>query len=258
MLARRGRWRYLTVRGLRGQALANGLAATALLSLAIGLGVALWQVDAARQQRDAAIRAAQTSTAVARFLSRIVARTDADASEGRDPTASELLDAGAREIELATDLPPLQRSAIYYALGSMQLARGPSGQGVTLMQLALDQAGKDPLARFNALNGLAVAHSHDGQHALTEEIHAVAAEWLDEHPQMPAHHRDELEYLRALNLVSRDRGDEAGTMLTVLRKRIEARGETPGDGGIEATSMLVDLLVMRKDGEAALELPSRH
>lgn len=254
VLARRGNWRYVAGRFLRRHALASALAASALISLIGGLGVALWQADEARQQRDAAARAAQTSAAVAGFMSRIFANADPAANEGRDPPASELLAAGVREIELATDLPDSERSALYYALGSAQLAREAPGQGLELMRRAVDLSGTDPVARFNALNGLASAYNQVGELDESETAHELARAWLAQQPHLPARYRDDLDYLQGVNRISLGRRVDAEAMLAELRARLLARGEGLSDRGIAAASMLVYLLGARKQDEAALAL----
>lgn len=146
---------------------------------------------------------------------------------------------------------------MYFAIGIAQLAREAPQQGLDLMQHAVDLADTDPVARFNALNGLASAHNQQGQLDKAEITHELARKWLDQHPNLPVQYRDDLDYLQAVNRISLNRRDEAEAMLTGLRKRLVASGEGLSDRGIESASMLVYLLGARRDNAAALALSTQ-
>ena len=57
-----------------------------------GLGATLWQADRARAQRDVAEAEARKSGAVVEFLTRVFSEAEPGQNDGKDPTASELLE----------------------------------------------------------------------------------------------------------------------------------------------------------------------
>jgi hypothetical protein len=224
------------------------------LSLVGGLVLTLWQADIARQQRDAAERAEREARAVAKFLTEVFSAADPTTTDGRDPPASELLTAGVESIAQATDLAGPTRSAMYYALGEAQLARGDGEQGLQLMQQALDSAADDPYARMRALLGHGVALNQAGRLDESNARYDEARAWVVRHPQLDRALREQLDYVYAVNLMSQNRKPEAKTLLQALYQGYQARDALLEDQAIEATSMYVYLLGSMQQGETALAI----
>ncbi|MBL8243802.1 MAG: serine/threonine protein kinase [Rhodanobacteraceae bacterium] len=250
--ARRGNWRYRARRFLQRHALSTALATLALLALVGGLGAALWQADIARQQRDAAERAGHEARAVSEFLTRVFAEADPANTDGRDPRASELLRAGVEQIAQATDLAPATRSAMYYALGEAQLARGDYTAGQALMERALEEAGEDGYARMRALLGVGVALNQQGRFDASWARYDEARAWQARHPGLDRALSDQLEYLSAVNLMNRNRKDEAAVRLGALVEDFQRRGDMLGDAAVQAHGMYAYLLGAMKRTDQAL------
>ena len=250
--ARRGDWRYRARRFLARHALASALGSLALLSLIGGLLLTLWQADIARQQRDAAERAGHEARAVAKFLTEVFSAADPASTDGRDPPASALLAAGVESIAQATDLAGPTRSAMYYALGEAQLARGDAQAGLQLMQQALEQAALDPNAHMRALIGRGVALNQVGRMADSNADYDAARGWYAQHPQLDRSLLEKLDYYAAVNLISENRKPEAAALLQALHQSYQARGTALEDAAIEASTMYIYILGGLKQGEQAL------
>jgi len=249
VLARRGNWRYVALRFVSRHALAVSLALVAVLALAGGLGAALWQADAVRQQRDVAEDAARTARAVADFLTKTFANADPAATDGKDPPASALLAAAVTEIELASDLPARERSAMYYALGTAQMARDAPAEGLAMMEKALETAGDDPARRMRGLLGVGVALNKQGLLDASNARYAQARAWHAKHGAALDSDRRELDYAQAVNFISQQRNGDALALLDELNQKLSLRGEAMGDLGIQTSTMAIYVLAAtgRKD-----------
>lgn len=249
VLARRGNWRYVALRFVSRHALSVSLALTAILALGVGLGAALWQADVASQQRDAAEDSARTARAVADFLTQTFANADPAATDGNDPPASALLAAAVSEIELASDLPARERSAMYYALGAAQLARDAPAEGLAMMQKALETAGDDPAQRMRGLLGVGVAFNEQGLLDESNARYVQARDWHAQHGAVLDDERRELDYVQAVNYNSQQRYEEALVLLDDLAGRLKLRDEATSDLGIKASTMAIYVLAAtgRKD-----------
>ena len=138
--ARRGNFNYRATRFLQRHALAAGLALFAIASLVGGLGVALWQAERARAQRDVAEAEARKSGAVVEFLTRVFAEAEPGQTDGKDPPASELLARGIARIDEQTDLDPATRAALLVAMGRAHSRLGDGTFVQALMQRAVASA----------------------------------------------------------------------------------------------------------------------
>ena len=252
--ARRGNWRYRARRFLERHALSTALATLALLGLVGGLAAALWQADIARQQRDAAQRAGRESRAVAEFLTRVFSEADPANTDGRDPRASELLRAGVDQIGLATELAPATRSAMYYALGEVHLARGEYAEGQALMERALAEAGEDAHARMRALIGVGVALNDQGRFDASWDHYQQARDWNARHPDLEPALGDQVEYLSAVHLMNRNRKDEAREVLGALVESYRRRGDVLSDASVQAHGMYAYLLGAMKRPDESLAI----
>ena len=139
--ARRGTWRYRAQRFVARHALATALAAAAVLALCIGLGVALWQAEQARQQRDLARHESARAQRTADFLADLFTQADPNVNQGKEASASQLLDAGADQLlngELDED--PHAKAGLLLVLAQARRALGVNDLKDGLIEEALRQA----------------------------------------------------------------------------------------------------------------------
>jgi serine/threonine protein kinase len=108
--ARRGNLRYRTMRFLQRHAFATALSAIALVSLVVGLGVALWQAEQARAE-------ASKSRAALDFMTGLFTLADPVAAQGERITARELLTTGSQRIREQLLDQPAARAELLRALG---------------------------------------------------------------------------------------------------------------------------------------------
>ncbi|MEO7755909.1 MAG: serine/threonine-protein kinase, partial [Dokdonella sp.] len=173
--ARRGNFSYRTTRFLQRHALATGLALIALLSLVGGFGIAVWQARVAGEQRDMAQSEARKSGAVVDFLTGVFADADPANTDGRNPTATDLLAQGVASIDAQTDLDPATRSALLVAMGRAHTGLGDGKAVQALMERALEAAvtSGSVRAQINARIALASAMSTNSHYQDTLEQYGV-------------------------------------------------------------------------------------
>jgi serine/threonine-protein kinase len=106
-------------------------AAIATLSLLSGLGVAVWQAQAARAQ-------ARRAEAAQGFLQNVFLLSDPDRAKGEKLTARDLLDRGAARVEAELADQPLLRAEMQSLLGTVyqQLSLYPQAKGLFEKALA--------------------------------------------------------------------------------------------------------------------------
>ncbi|MBK8286648.1 MAG: serine/threonine protein kinase [Ahniella sp.] len=141
--ARRGGLRYRARRFVQRHAAAVVMASVAVLSLAVGLAVALWQAEVAGAERDSARRAALTSERTVEFLQGLFKQADPSESRGRTVTAVEILEKGARTIDQQLNDEPGVRARLLLALGNAQLGLGEFQPGAELLERGLADARQD-------------------------------------------------------------------------------------------------------------------
>ena len=136
--ARRHRW-PLAAAGvsLTAFGLAIGVGATALvvMALLLGLGLAIWQAREARRQAREARREAARAAAVQGFLLDVFrANSDqqADPQQARATTARELLDRGSERVEAALADWPEARAQVLEVLGEMYYQLGEDERAAEL------------------------------------------------------------------------------------------------------------------------------
>jgi eukaryotic-like serine/threonine-protein kinase len=120
-----------------------------VLALAVGLGVALWQADIARQQTRVAKSEAQTAQAVQAFLQDIFranASDQADPLKARNTTARALLDIGAANIGGALNDAPAAKLGVLKTLGQMydDLDLGDTEIALARQRVTIAQAAYGP------------------------------------------------------------------------------------------------------------------
>jgi len=238
--ARQGNLRYLASRFMRRHSLAVGLGAFALLSLLIGLGVALWQADRARTQRDLARAEARKSKAVAEYMVEVFSAADPAMVDGAVLTPKDLLAQGARRLGEDNALDPATRSAMSWAIGSAQLGVSEYEAGLAQMQIAVAAAveAKDVRAEIEARLGLGVAFNKlsRSKEAMAEyDLARSLADGLDEpNPKTD----EEIDYFRGIELGQMDRRDEGIVLLQSSYDRRLARLEAGAPETIQVATTL--------------------
>lgn len=152
--ARRGGWRYRAQRFVARHALATALAAAAAFALCLGLGLALWQGQQARLQRDLALRESARAQRTADFLADLFTQADPNVNQGKEPGASQLLDAGAEQLlggALDEDAHAKAGLLLVLIRARRALNIGDSYDGLVDEALRQAQRSGDELLRLEAL-----------------------------------------------------------------------------------------------------------
>jgi serine/threonine protein kinase len=122
VLARPDSTWYRTNRFLGRNKFAAASSVVVLIALSVGLGVALWQANSAREHARIARAEAQTAEAVQTFIQDIFRANTAaqsDPAKARQTTARELLDIGERKIDRALTDAPLAKLKVLKTLADM-------------------------------------------------------------------------------------------------------------------------------------------
>jgi serine/threonine-protein kinase len=164
---------YRSGKFVRRNWLAVGAGSAVVVALAVGLGVALWQARVARGE-------AQTARAVEAFLLDIFqanSSNQSDPQKARQTTARELLDIGAKKIDLAMTDAPEAKLQMLQTLGQLYVQLGLNAQAAEMQRkrvlLARERYGSDSPKVAEALLDLAFAvntqlANHEWQRALQE------------------------------------------------------------------------------------------
>ena len=123
--ARQGDWRYNSAKFVRRHLFAAVAAAALFLGLVVIAGVTLWQNHRIGLARDATALERDRAQQVSGFLVDVFSQADPYNAQGKEPTAKDLLDAGANKISANTNLQPEVRAQL---LESMALAYRHQGQ----------------------------------------------------------------------------------------------------------------------------------
>jgi serine/threonine-protein kinase len=128
---------YRSAKFVRRHRLAMTAAALAVLGLVAGLLVALWQAGRAEQAAAAARAEAETSAAIATFLTDVFTAADPEGKQAADLTARELVERGVARIDEERELPPATRATLMHVLGTVQLRLGLFDSARELLERAL-------------------------------------------------------------------------------------------------------------------------
>lgn len=120
---------YRTSKFLRRNWIVATAACLVVLSLAVGLGVAMWKADEARQQRDRADDNAQRTEMVNQFLVNLLAAPGGRwwrdlENKGPETRVIDVIDEAASRLEVDLEAAPLQRAALHQTLNDTYLALG--------------------------------------------------------------------------------------------------------------------------------------
>ena len=108
------------------------VATTAAIAIALstGLAVALWQAEHARQE-------ARISNAVQAFVVQLFDASDPEQSRGRDVSAKELLDRGAKRLDTELQDQPAVLAQLHHKIGDIYVQLGSNVQGRAHLEKAL-------------------------------------------------------------------------------------------------------------------------
>jgi eukaryotic-like serine/threonine-protein kinase len=234
-------WRWARLHRVAAAALALGL-----LGLATGTGVALWQAQEARLQRDVALLEAERARRIADFLSGVLREPNPVQARGTDMSARELLDRSRERLaaDMADDASvrvELQQviAETYRSLGHYDAAES----------LLLEALADPDAAAATLLCDLGWVYAFQGRHEESAERLRQAAEQaaIDGHDIM------RIRALLRLNtpLLNLQRLDEAEYALASALDLLRARAMTDTEEMIEAKGLLGNLAYYRGDLELA-------
>jgi len=219
VLAHPSHWTYRTRKFMRRHALPVAAGAVATLSLAVGLGVALHQAEAARRQ-------AQRTLAVQDFLIGLFNEADPAHAQGRELSAHDLLARGERELTRLAAEPDLAAQLG----GVLMTLYGKLGDGVRALPLAeqqvawaLQQHGAGSMAHGDALMTLGRIHTMLDHHEQALATLAQADAVLAQHGEARADARLTLAMMKADNLQALLRTGEALTLAQDTLQQLLAR-----------------------------------
>ena len=161
-----------------------GVSASALVSLAlsVGLGAALWQAHRARQQTRA-------SLAVQAFLLGLFTASDPEQARGKDISAKELLDRGARRLDTELQDQPVVLARLHHAIGGIYIQLGSNVSARRHLETALGlfnaeglEGSEDAIeALFNLVEVLDEESQHDEVRLAAERCLALAERHFGAH-----------------------------------------------------------------------------
>lgn len=221
VLARRGGWRYRAGRFLRRHAWTSAAAGLALVSLIGGLTLALWQAQRAQLAQQRAEQEATDSRAVARFLVEVFQSADANQTDGREPTARELLSSGVAEIEARTDLPAGSRAALLEAMARAHLAIGEAETGMSLARAADEAALASGDARLTVETATTIGFAYNKvwRHEEALAAYQLAADRWHAGGPLPLELLSRIDWLRAVDLRNLQRTEESRQALEQAYQR---------------------------------------
>jgi serine/threonine protein kinase len=203
-------------------------AALGLLALAIGPSVAAVmariserriqaQLELTDDERRRADGEARASEAMLAFVLSLFESSDPLQSGGRDPRASELLDAGAHRIQQEFAAEPRVQATLLERIARIELHLGRPAQAIELYERALEvsraSSGEES---FEARHGLAKAKIAANElveaEAILRELIATARREAQGDPAKLAHLQNEL----AAALVSQGKWEQAALVLSAI------------------------------------------
>jgi serine/threonine protein kinase/Tfp pilus assembly protein PilF len=155
--ARQGSGRYRAYKFIRRHAAAVTIASVILAAL-IGFAALMWtQQQQLKAQRDLAARERDRATQVSSFMVDIFSSADPFNAQGRDITASELLDRGAARIRSNLNQQPEVRAQMLDSIGYAYQRQGNQQKAIPLLEESLQirrqtATGPNPLLVTSLLN----------------------------------------------------------------------------------------------------------
>lgn len=255
--ARRGDWRYGTARFLRRHALAASMAAVTVAALCGGLGVALWQAQQARLQRDVAVAEASKSRAVVDFMRGLFELADPDKARGEQVTARELLARGASDIRGRFEKQPEVRAELLAAMADAQRGLGLYADALPLAEEASRlgrELGAEAIygsAELNRVRSLLALARYDEALAALAPLRSASSEDAGN-----AALRADAEHLSGQALQALNRFDEADAAYA-RAYREQTRLHGAGDRRSQDVAMRYVALLVLRDRKAEAETLAR-
>ncbi len=183
--ARRENVRYRTSKFVRRHRTGVAASLLILLSVALGLGAAVWQAARANRERDLAQLEADKSRHVASFMAELFQTSDPAISRGRDVTVRELLDSGAVRVSRELSEQPEVQAQMMNAIGRAYFGLGLYEQAKPMLQESLNLR-----QRTQNIDDMAVAEGH---YCLASVLHEEG-----DYEGAERHYRSSLEIRRKL------------------------------------------------------------
>src|SRR5215207_8528830 len=256
---------YRAGKFVRRHRLGVAAGAAVLLSLVGGLAGTLWQARAASRAATAASREAAKARAVTQFVVGLFGVSNPDQSRGKEVTARELLERGARRVDSALGRQPEERAELLGVLGEIHRELGLYAPAESLVRRSvvltteLHGAGSPAAAgRLTTLGSILSARGEYGRadSVLTEALtirrrmgdDTLTTRTLNDLASVQArkgdYDRAEALAREALALDRRIRGDDHLDVAVALQQVAEYVSK---QGRLEAAeSLLVDAVAIRR------------
>jgi len=181
--ARQGDWRYNAAKFLRRHLLAVVAVAAAFLGLALFAGAMFWENHRIELAREATAQERDRAQQVSAFLVDVFSQADPFNTQGKEPTAKDLLDRGAEKISGNVSLQPEVRAQLLESIGLAYRRQGLSDRAIPLFEQAVAIRRQErPLNNGHvavALANLARAHT-DAGHLISAEAYLDQAVTLSQ------------------------------------------------------------------------------
>ncbi len=150
-------------------------AATVLIALLVGLGVATHERQQAIRAERVATAESRASQQVADFMIGLFDVADPWIYQPDELSARDLLDQGAEEIETALEDPPLIRARLLYTMGAAYSSLGSYDRALAMLEEAREiqsrEGGRDSLPLAATLNQLGTVYQELGRFREAELVH---------------------------------------------------------------------------------------
>jgi len=181
--ARQGDWRYNAAKFLRRHLLAVVAVGAAFLGLALFAGAMFWENHRIELAREATAQERDRAQQVSAFLVDVFSQADPFNTQGKEPTAKDLLDRGAEKISGNVSLQPEVRAQLLESIGLAYRRQGLSDRAIPLFEQAVAIRRQErPLNNGHvavALANLARAHT-DAGHLISAEAYLDQAVTLSQ------------------------------------------------------------------------------
>ena len=268
VMARKDTWGYRTRKFVSRHTLGVSLAGGLMVLLA-AFAVAMYvQADRIREQRDEAnaqrARAeaeGERATQVSNFLVDLFRRSDPTEHLGEKMTADEILERGARRIDVELKQDPETQSHMMEAIGRVYLSAGKTDSALPLLERALELRrtlfGAEHVMTASSMQSLAAARRGKGDFAEAEKLLREALRIQEE--KLGADHETVATTLASLAAVLTDRGalDAAEKIYRQSLAIYVDKGNERDPGASEVMNGLANVYTFRGDHAAAEALYRR-
>lgn len=268
VIARRDTWSYRARKFVGRHSLGVTLVG-ALAVVLVGFAAAMYvqaerirlQRDEANVQRARAEAEGKRATQVSEFLVDLFKRSDPTEHRGEKMTADEILDRGARRIEVELKQDPATQSHMMDAIGRVYLSAGKTDKALPLLERSLELRrqlfGSKDLVTASSMRSLADARRDMGDFAVAEKLLRDALNI--ERRKLGSDNETVAATLAELASVLTDRG-EWDTAERIYRDSLRIYQATGKEHDVSATEVMNDfanLLISKGDYPAAETLYRR-